>query len=326
MKTDIGNYLTETFGIKANQRGVDESIHSRLPIFISQGYNFSLFEINDIPVLLVERKSDSQMNIAQIQKQLILINERTSLRTIWITSHLSTYQRKKCIEEQINFIIPYNQIYLPDLMINLTDMTVKKAPNKTILLPSTQLLILYHLQIENITGLSFTEISKKLEYSKKTISLIADDLKAKDLCQLRGTKEKFFEFKSNGSLLWKEVEPFMQNPVSKRFFFTQEKHFVFPISGDEALSHFTFISETGQSSIAIGKQEFEKLNQTKYWKNINQFEGNCSLEVWKYNPRLLCKDGFIDPLSLYLCFRESNDERVTSEMHQFINNSSWLKG
>lgn len=326
MKNDIGFYLAQTFGLKVNLKEVDESIHSRLPIFISRGYNFSLFEINDIPLLLVERKSDLEMNISQIQKQLILINERTSLRTVWIAPHLSTYQRKKCIEEQINFIIPNNQIYLPDLMINLTETTVKKAPNKTILFPSTQLLILYHLLIENIAELSFTELSKRLDYSKKTISLIADDLILKDLCELRGTKEKYFTFKLSGSNLWKEVEPFMQNPIAKRLFFTQENVLKLPKSDDEALSHYTFISETGHPSFAIGRIEFEKSNKEIYWRNLNPNEGNCLLEVWKYDPRILSKDGYIDPLSLYLCYRNSNDERVASEITQLINNTLWLKG
>lgn len=325
MNKNVQLYLKETFGIKVNQIEMNDSILSLLPIFITHGYHFSLFEISEITVLFVERKSDVVLNITQIQKQLNLINERTSLRVAWVVDKLSTYQRKKCIEEQINFIIPYSQLYLPDLLINLSEKFAKKAPDNAMLLPSSQLLLLYHLQRDKLSELSFTEIAKRLGYSKKTISKIADDLIAKDLCELRGTKEKYFIFNSSGSLLWKEVEPLMQNPISKRLFLTQEIDLKLPKSEDEALSHHTFMSETGHSSFAIGKLEFEKQSKENYWKHLNPLEGDCLLEVWKYDPKVLSNDGYIDPLSLYLCFRDSNDERVLSEITQLTNNFTWLK-
>jgi len=325
MNENVDLYLTNTFGIKVCRKEVDEAILSRLPIFITHGYKLRLFEIEGIEILFVERKSYAETSIAQIQKQIQFIKECSGLKVAWVVDQLSTYQRKKCIEEHINYVIPNSQIYLPDLYVNMTTKAPKKIFEREKLLPSSQLLILYHLQKERVLKLSFSEIAKRLEYSKKTISKIADDLKAKEICELIGSKEKYFSFKYSGLELWQQVEPIMQNPIHKQLYLTQVMTIELPKSEDEALAHHTFLSETSHSSYAIGKMQFEKLDQEDYWKHMDLVEGNYLLEVWKYDPKILSKDGFIDPLSLYLCFRESENERIAAEMDKLIKGIQWLR-
>jgi len=54
-------------------------------------------------------------------------------------------------------------------------------------------------------------------------------------------------------------------------------------SYDTALAHYTFMSNTSQSSFAIGKNIF-----SEYQEFLQDFlhpkEGNIRLEIWKYNP------------------------------------------
>jgi hypothetical protein len=45
--------------------------------------------------------------------------------------------------------------------------------------------------------------------------------------------------------------------------------------------------------------------------------------VWKYDPMLLADGGFVDKLSLALCYRDTHDERVQHEITELINNIVW---
>ncbi|WP_321330849.1 helix-turn-helix domain-containing protein [uncultured Bacteroides sp.] len=323
MNDTVEQYLKDTFGTKVKRREIDDAILSSLPIFITHGYLFRFFEIDGISVLFVERKSEIDANIAQVQKQLNLIKERSNMRVAWIVGKLSTYQRRKCIEAHINYVIPGSQIYLPELYINISDKAPKVITQREMLLPSSQLLILYHLQKENIGEMSFTEIARKLGYSKKTISKIADDLLSKDICEVFGSKEKYFNFKYSGLELWQQTEPVMQTPILKQLYLTQEVDIELPKSEDEALAHHTFLSETGHRCYAIGKSEFEKQDKDGYWRHSDLTEGDCLLQVWKYDPKVLSGDGYIDALSLYLCFRDSEDERVAAEIDKLIKERIW---
>ena len=40
------------------------------------------------------------------------------------------------------------------------------------------------------------------------------------------------------------------------------------------------------------------------------FRSQCVLELWKYDPRLICGDGQIDALSMAESFKDSSDERI----------------
>ena len=49
------------------------------------------------------------------------------------------------------------------------------------------------------------------------------------------------------------------------------------------------------------------------------------IEVWRYDPDLLAKNGVIDPLSLYLSIRANDDERIQIELKDLMNSIKWLE-
>ena len=58
-------------------------------------------------------------------------------------------------------------------------------------------------------------------------------------------------------------------------------------------------------------------------KITGPLEGNICIEEWKYNPSLLTQTEFVDPLSLYLCFRNKPDERIEMALEQIIDKLTW---
>jgi DNA-binding MarR family transcriptional regulator len=51
--------------------------------------------------------------------------------------------------------------------------------------------------------------------------------------------------------------------------------------------------------------------------------GALHVEVWSYPPTLFARDGLVDPLSLYLSLRDTEDERVESALDQMMGDVSW---
>ena len=189
--------------------------------------------------------------------------------------------------------------------------------------PSAQLLLLYHLQVEHLEKFTFKDIAKKLGYTPKTITKIAAELKAKKLCEVEGTKEKRFMFEVGRKQLWQLVEPQMQSPIAKSYYTNKKNDADFCQSGDAALSHYTFLSDTEKMDYAIYKTEFEELKGKKYWAYLDETEGDVRIEIWKYNPRLLSSNGYIDSLSLYLCYKNDGNERIEAEIKELIDKKVW---
>ena len=51
---------------------------------------------------------------------------------------------------------------------------------------------------------------------------------------------------------------------------------------------------------------------------MNKEYGDIKVEVWKYSPALLSEDEWADRLSLYLCMKDSKDERIQMECDTLI--------
>ncbi|WP_338103003.1 hypothetical protein [Methanolapillus millepedarum] len=251
-----------------------------------------------------------------------------SCPVILAVSSLSAETRRKLIQNKINFMIPQNQLYLPDLLMDLKDPVRQKRKTEFIS-PAAQLLILYHLQIESLEIFSLKEIAKKIGYTPKTITVVANELKSKGFCEIAGSKEKKLIFPEREKL-WSQTEKQMRSPVDRIVYVRQNEspplseielpEIEFYKSGDPALSHYTFIAGDEKPVYAVSLSEFETLQKSGFWKNTDDVEGDICIEIWKYNPKIFnqkkYKNEYIDPLSLYLCFREDENERVRAELNE----------
>ena len=57
---------------------------------------------------------------------------------------------------------------------------------------------------------------------------------------------------------------------------------------------------------------------------MNKTFGDYSVEVWEYNPKLLCENNYVDRLSLYLVFKNEQDERIQASLRELLNEVKWL--
>jgi hypothetical protein len=331
------NYINETLGTNALDNPISNKFLGNLPMYITQAYKLYDAILFDKKIVLVEQINEEDFSVLQTEKHLQLIRNAVGKIAVLVLENLQSYNRKRLIEKGINFIVPGKQLFLPELLINLSENYAQpktKLKNKS-LMPSSQFLFLFHIIHRNnnwkIEGHSFKEIAKKLDYTPMAVSYAVDDLKNHDLIEVTGEKEKYIKFNIQRSELWHivEQENLLSNPVLKTVFVDELPYNVFMLKANaSALPEYTSINPSKQHYYAIDKNKFYELQKNNALLNANDREGKFAIEVWKYNPITLLDEfpvnnTVVDPLSLYLSLKDGHDERVEMALEQIIEKYIW---
>ena len=318
---ELKKYLKNTLGIEPIIRALKVDVLKTLPMYIANGYTLYYIELFQHDFMLVEVKNNFITN--RLKKHLDLIRKTFNKNTIAVIPQLEAYSRARLIEKKIPFIIPGKQMYLPDLLIDLKEYGNKPKEIPKTMRPATQFLLLYHLQVKSLEGINLKSIAEILDYDAATISRAVYYLHNTGLCTLEGAKEKILHFNKTKKELWKEAEPLMNNPIKKTTYYTGwvDDANMFK-SNNNALAHYTDLNDDIIEFYAV-RPGYTKLIGGVNLRETAIHEGNVCIEEWKYNPSLLTKGDFVDPLSLYLCFRNEHDERIEMALEQIIEQLAW---
>lgn len=109
----------------------------------------------------------------------------------------------------------------------------------------------------------------------------------------------------------------MSSPI-ERTLFADIKPTGSLMSGETAMGHYTMLAEPTTTVVAI-----DKTTAKENAAIMNKRYGDIKVEVWKYSPTFLSEIGIVDKLSLYLCMRDSDDERVQLECDTLIKGMKW---
>jgi hypothetical protein len=318
---DLKKYLKDALGIEAELNPLKPDKLKTLPIFITDEYNFQLIKLYRQDFLLVFVKNNFTTD--RLRKHLDIIRATFNIIPVAVIYQLESYNRIRLIEKKVPFIIPGKQMYLPDLLIDLKEFGIKPKEQTQSMQPASQLLLLYHLQVESLEGINLKGIAEKLNYNAMTITRAVYYLHNIGLCTLQGSKDKFLHFDNNKRELWTKAEPLMNNPVKKATYFNgwtlNDNMYK---TNMNALAFYTNINDDVIEYYAV-KPGFTQNIGGVNLKRIGPLEGNICIEEWKYDPYLLTKTEFVDPLSLYLCFRNSLDERIEMAVEQIIEKFQW---
>jgi len=328
---NVLTYLNEVLGIKGTINPITKSNQGLLPMYITETFN--LFNINlfNKELIFAELKNGEGLSILQIEKQLKQIHKQLNKIVVIVFENVKSYNRKRLIEKKINFIVPGKQMYLPDLLIDLRESYPRDNTQKETLMPSAQLLIIYHILCNNfnwnIQEHPFKDIAQKIGYTPMTITKAIDNLKSHRLIDVIGEKEKFIRFRYEKKALWEKIKEdnLFVNPVLKIVFVDEKpKGLTLLKSNTSALSTFSDLNPSNQAYYAIEKDEFYKLQKSNALVNPNPVEGKYALEIWKYKPvKIVNNMTVVDPLSLYLSMQDKTDERIDMALDQIFKRFLW---
>ncbi len=294
-----------------------KDLRDRIPLSVSS--NFSFFDgiLLGRQVLLAYTDDGDTTPPAQTKKLLDIINRVTGRIPILVVPKISSYNKTRLAAQKVNFIVPGMQMFLPSLLLEIKPERTIGADLKEAIPPFAQCLLLYHLQVAPITGANCKEISERFLVSYGTANIALRWLASRNLIRLTETKTKMIEVDLDKKALWLKALPMMTSPV-ERLYYTDATLDGQAESGINALSAYTMLNTEQRQCWAVSKSDVKALSIER----DEQF-GQNEIQVWKYNPKVLSKDGIVDRLSLYLSLKDDKDERVQMELERLISEMQW---
>lgn len=312
------NIFTQTsIGLGLAFDNIKKASDLSVPFFLQRGFDFFEAELYHQEILLVQAKHDTHTP-KQLHHIMQLMEEKVGKPIIFVFDQLVSYKRLRLMEKKVNFIIPDKIAFVPTLLIHIKEYKDARTTHNKIT-PLAQLIVLYHLQIGKLTNWTTRELATLFSSSYITTRRAINCLIDLGCCHDSKDKEYKLQFIYEGKVLWTYMLDYFVSPVAKQVYtdnVLMNKNAY--ISNESALAHYSMLAETEQRHWAIGKEVFKSISL-----DYNSDFGEHVIEVWKYNPKLLAKDGYIDELSLYLLLKEHTDERVQIELDKLINNKSW---
>lgn len=340
------DYFEEVLGEENTSSGWGEPWEgaSKLPIFLRNLYEFYCVRVFDKHCLLMLSVSTEGETPASVRKHWQVVAKHFSGDIIYVVDAVSSFNRKRLIEQRVPFLVPGNQLYLPMLGIDLREY-FKQARQKSSdhIGAVSQALVLRQIQVKDCSGISSRELAHLTGYSPMSITRALKELPDRDLASIEKVgREKHVVFNASGSQLWQKAKPLLQSPVRKRVWVwgTDIKKLVNAaearIAGESALAHYTMLAEPPTEVIAVNAQEWPGVRKLL---NIEELDGGHSalrsryasepdvieIEQWSYSPGIISGNRaagqnapIVDPLSLWLSFRSSQDERIEMACEELI--------
>ncbi|GHT44993.1 hypothetical protein AGMMS49965_21560 [Bacteroidia bacterium] len=320
---DLEKYLKDILDIDTFVFPLEKQAHQKLPLYITAAYSAYEISLYGRRICLLSPKDEANLPTPdQLAKQMMFVAKQTGLPVAFVFEKVISYNLKRLVHKKINFVIPDKQLFLPALMMDLRKMPEKILQKTDRLTPVAQFLLLYNLQKEVLNGLTTQQLADKFDHSYLTINRAVRNLNVLGLCALVGGKEKQLQFTDSGKNLWEKSQNCLQSPVERNLFTNETLNLQYVFASNiNALAHYTMLNDETKRHYAIDKKNVRDLNIAS-----NKYAGDNTIEVWRYEPKPLSENGFVDRLSLYLLLKDDTNERIQGELDQMINEIQWLVG
>jgi DNA-binding MarR family transcriptional regulator len=290
---------------------------SNLPAFLNQRYVLVEGEIlgrQCILMLGVDIQDDTPATIA---KHRDLVRRQAPERAvIVVTERLSNHNRHRLIAQHVPFIVPGNQLFAPELAVDLREhfRSERDAPADG-LAPTAQLIVLAALMGRIAPDTTATELASQFRYSAMSMGRAITELEAFELAQTQADgRFRHVRFTLPREALWARARPHLRSPVRKRRRVRRPPHRLdLPLAGETALAERTDLSAPRVETRAVAASAWKATATIYDLENPPSWdEAVIELETWTYDPLLLGDAGMVDDLSLWLSLPDGADDRVAA--------------
>ena len=231
---------------------------------------------------------------------------------VFSADYIEPFNRKRLISYKIPFIVPYSQLYLPMLRMDMRERTEKKPGPIKHLSPAAQLLFIYLFMKKISEGIAYTGLAEDLKMSRMSVGRSIKEMDAAGIVNIRKNgKEKSYSFAGSRENVLNIALTYLRSPVIKEIWVEKvpDGLEVFR-TGLDALSDYTMIETNPYQEYAISSKSYREsvIGRNK----IAQAEPGLGikLELWSYSPEFTASGNTVDKLSLYLSLLSDQDERV----------------
>lgn len=320
----LARYFVETLGVSLRLKAWAGA--KRLPLFLTERYDFLGAELLGQPCLFMVDKSEDDHAPAAIRKHLDQAHEKTARPVVYVRAAMTAYDRRRLIEHRVPFVVPGNQMYLPGLGIDFREHFRKARRSAQALSPAAQVVALHALQRTGGEELTAAALTSVLGFSAMTLSRAFDQLEAAKLGEAaRQGRERRLRLVAPKAIVWERAQPYLQSPVRRRHHARLARGQLRGVrSGLSALARYSMLAEPDTEVIAMGGADWKERTRSHDLTEVPTYEpGGVEVEVWSYDPALLAENDVVDRLSLYLSLRGTADERTEAALDEVIGGLAW---
>jgi hypothetical protein len=324
---DVHAYLHETLGIAPKVRAWTGT--GKLPYFLQEAFEVRELKLLDRQILLAIDKRPERQGLANVRGQMDKLRQLAGIPVVYVTGALASYERKRLVEQKVPFLVPGNQLYLPDLGIDLREYFRKPTvAAQTALSPATQaMLIAVLLRRPWRTEWQPAEVVNELGYTAMTLSRAVKELTAAGIATLRTEgRVRWLHTERTAAQTWEHARPMLRSPVKRRVWMLptpKGRPRPLRLAGLSALARFSMLTEPQWPTYAVGQAELKVATQAGFETLPEPLPGACEWELWHYSPAIVRDSDTVDPLSLTLSLQGNQDERVQLALDELKGRFPW---
>ena len=294
-----------------------------LPVFLSQRYDFFTGMVSNQRCLFAIDPGVDCLTPAEIARHLAHIERAFDGIVIYAAQRLSADRRARLITKGAPFVIPGNQLYIPQLALDLREyFRARPKPRPEQLSPVAQAVLFHHLLHPSNPGKALQD-----SYSEMSVWRAYEELRQLDLVKVtkRGRNNRI-ALNAGPRHLIDMARPYLRNPVRGQK--NVSAGFIAPHimqAGEAALAELTNLSPPALPVCAVHYKDWGSMAGELELTEVEFVEDADSvIELWHYDPKLLAPEGIIvDRLSLHAQFWNHPDERVAKSAEDLLEQVSW---
>lgn len=323
----VCQYLRDTLGIDADLEPFTEL--DRVPYFVQEAFELRQLRLHDRPLLLALDRHAKGQRLGVLRTQLDKIAAILRRQVVYVTGVLASYERKRLIEQKVPFIVPGNQMYLPDLGIDLREYFRKRPPApEAVVSPATQAILIATL-LRQPWPIDWQPmvLAEQLGYTSMTVSRAVRELEVAEIVTSEKTgRRKRLLLPPTPLETWERAQRVLRTPVRRRFWTINgalAARANARAAGLTALARYSSLAEPANPCFAIGPPQRRGAGEIGGDEFRQSDPDMIEWQVWIYDPAGLPGAGTVDPLSLTLSLRDERDERVQIALGELRKQMPW---
>lgn len=323
------HYLQEVLGI--GTPGVRPWARAdELPYFLRDAFEFCELELLGQPVVLAMGRGAAKQSLSEVRIGVDKVKTLADQPVVYVTDALASYDRRRLIEQKVPFIVPGNQLYLPDLGLDLREYFRQRAPaTQAALSPSAQAMLITALLHQPWqTDWQPSKVASALGYTPMTLSRAVKELTSAGLATAYALgRTRWLRLDLPPEQVWERAKPLLRTPVIRTVWVAASgvdvAHQPSRIAGLSALAHHSMLAEPKWPVLAMTTAQWKAATDAGVQELPEPEAGAQEWQVWSYSPALLPDAIAVDPLSLALSLQDNADDRIQLALDELKGQLPW---
>lgn len=282
-----------------------------LPIFMAMR-EMELVELYGVKWIMVDILKETELTVNAMKKQRRKYENVLKYPIAYKVTIDNLAMRNAMVKNGIAFVDLPENVFLPFLGVVLQDVYRKQNIKTDKMMPATQMVFLELLYQESNSGLLKSEMAKRLNLTKTSITRATAQLVAMGLIEQKKSGTEI-SIKRNYPRreYFERAKEYLINPIQKMITVAYDEDISDAYkAGETALGMSTSLNPPAIEEIALYKGE-EIIDQLELVDIRYEDWPHCvKVQLWKYAPCYFAKNGKVDPVSLICSFKDNHDERI----------------